>query len=171
MADVWRSAVCVITGANGYVGRRLAARLLTQTAVSRIVLFDVASPVRDPDPLPTDAAAKVRLLERCVKSPGDIRDPKHVAAAFAAAFAGGSDESKAKGRDLIVFHVASYGMSGKEQVADPKKVMAINVQGTQHIIDECQRHSGARRVLLVYTSTFNTVFGESDRVLRRCIGC
>ena len=152
-SELWRDAVCVITGANGYLGRRLAARLLTQTAVSRIVLFDVTCPVRDPHPLP--AQHQTELLARCVKVMGDIRQPKAVAAAFEAALAQADSKS-----DLVVFHVASYGMSGKEQVADPQKVMAINVQGTQHIIDECRRHSTTtRHVTLVYTSSFNTVFG------------
>lgn len=54
-----------------------------------------------------------------------------------------------------VFHIASYGMSGREQL-NQNLIEAVNVQGTDNILQACKR-SGVPR--LVYTSTFNVIFG------------
>lgn len=54
-----------------------------------------------------------------------------------------------------VFHVASYGMSGREQL-NRHLIEAVNVQGTQNVLKACVEHGVSR---LVYTSTFNVVFG------------
>lgn len=54
-----------------------------------------------------------------------------------------------------VFHIASYGMSGKEQL-NRHLIEAVNVQGTQNVLKACVEHGVSR---LVYTSTFNVVFG------------
>lgn len=54
-----------------------------------------------------------------------------------------------------VFHIASYGMSGREQL-NRQLIEAVNVQGTQNILKACVEHGVSR---LIYTSTFNVVFG------------
>uniref|UniRef100_A0A8C1XGK3 Short chain dehydrogenase/reductase family 42E, member 1 n=1 Tax=Cyprinus carpio TaxID=7962 RepID=A0A8C1XGK3_CYPCA len=54
-----------------------------------------------------------------------------------------------------VFHIASYGMSGREQL-DRKLIEEVNVQGTENILRACVAH---RVPLLVYMSTYNIVFG------------
>lgn len=54
-----------------------------------------------------------------------------------------------------VFHIASYGMSGREQL-NPRLIEDVNVRGTENILQACRR-AGAPR--LVYTSTYNVVFG------------
>ncbi|TNN68375.1 Short-chain dehydrogenase/reductase family 42E member 1 [Liparis tanakae] len=54
-----------------------------------------------------------------------------------------------------VFHIASYGMSGREQL-DRHLIEAVNVQGTENVLRACVEHGVSR---LVYTSTFNVVFG------------
>lgn len=54
-----------------------------------------------------------------------------------------------------VFHIASYGMSGREQL-NRKLIEEVNVQGTENIIQACVDLGVPR---LVYTSTFNVVFG------------
>lgn len=54
-----------------------------------------------------------------------------------------------------VFHIASYGMSGREQL-NRNLIEAVNVGGTDSIIQACRRRGVPR---LVYTSTFNVVFG------------
>uniref|UniRef100_A0A8C1GMD5 Short chain dehydrogenase/reductase family 42E, member 1 n=1 Tax=Cyprinus carpio TaxID=7962 RepID=A0A8C1GMD5_CYPCA len=54
-----------------------------------------------------------------------------------------------------VFHIASYGMSGREQL-DRKLIEEVNVQGTENILRACVAH---RVPLLVYTRTYNVVFG------------
>lgn len=59
-----------------------------------------------------------------------------------------------------VFHIASYGMSGREQL-NRNLIEAVNVEGTQNILKACVEH-GVHR--LVYTSTFNVVFGGQEIV-------
>lgn len=54
-----------------------------------------------------------------------------------------------------VFHIASYGMSGREQL-NRRLIEEVNVQGTQNVLKACVEHGVSR---LVYTSTFNVVFG------------
>lgn len=54
-----------------------------------------------------------------------------------------------------VFHIASYGMSGREQL-NPNLIEEVNVGGTDNILQACRQRGVPR---LVYTSTFNVVFG------------
>ncbi len=168
---------CLITGANGYFGRRLASTLLTETdanssslgeSIARIVLFDVSKPLRDPNPPVPDFAAALESGS-VVKVSGDIRNRSDVDSAFDALIAPLS--SGAVATDLIIFHAASFGMSGKEMVADPQKVRDINVRGTMHLLEAAGKFLSAdqkdnnnnsgftRTVRFVYTSTFNVVFG------------
>lgn len=77
---------------------------------------------------------------------GDVREYAHVERAVA-----GVD---------CVFHIASYGMSGREQL-NRHLIEAVNVQGTQNVLKACVEHGVSR---LVYTSTFNVVFGGQEIV-------
>jgi len=52
-----------------------------------------------------------------------------------------------------VFHVASFGLSGKTQL-DPVLTHEINVKGTENIIKACQEHGVEN---LIYTSSYNVV--------------
>ncbi|XP_052762771.1 short-chain dehydrogenase/reductase family 42E member 1-like [Mya arenaria] len=54
-----------------------------------------------------------------------------------------------------VYHMASYGMSGREQLDRPR-IEAVNIGGTSNVIAACIEKDVTR---LVYTSTYNTVFG------------
>lgn len=54
-----------------------------------------------------------------------------------------------------VFHIASYGMSGREQL-NRNLIEKVNVVGTDNILQACRRRQVPR---LVYTSTSNVVFG------------
>ena len=54
-----------------------------------------------------------------------------------------------------VFHLASYGMSGKEMV-HAGRADEVNIIGTSNVLDACHEH-GVRR--LVYVSTYKVVFG------------
>lgn len=54
-----------------------------------------------------------------------------------------------------VFHIASYGMSGREQL-NRNLIEEVNVGGTDNVLQACQRRGVPR---LVYTSTFNVIFG------------
>ncbi|XP_059461390.1 uncharacterized protein LOC132190417 [Corylus avellana] len=59
-----------------------------------------------------------------------------------------------------VFHLASYGMSGKEMLQFGR-VDEVNITGTCHVLDACLEH-GVKR--LVYVSTYNVVFGGKEIV-------
>jgi len=59
-----------------------------------------------------------------------------------------------------VFHLASYGMSGKEMLQSGC-VDQININGNCNILDVCHE-VGIRR--LVYVSTYNVVFGGKEIV-------
>lgn len=72
---------------------------------------------------------------------GDVRDFTQVVNAL-------------RGADCV-FHVASYGMSGREQL-NRKLIEEVNVRGTENVIQACVDLGVPR---LVYTSTFNVVFG------------
>lgn len=93
-----------------------------------MVLFDKILPKED-------------VPEDIVFVQGDIRDYTDVAKAVAGA--------------NCVFHIASYGMSGKEQL-NQHMIEEVNVRGTENILKACIELRVPR---LVYTSTFNVVFG------------
>jgi nucleoside-diphosphate-sugar epimerase len=59
-----------------------------------------------------------------------------------------------------VFHLASFGMSGKEMV-QTKRVEEVNIKGTCNIVDACHE-AGVK--MLVYVSTYNVVFGGQEIV-------
>ncbi|CAL8243307.1 unnamed protein product [Lota lota] len=117
---------CLITGGSGYFGYRLACSL--QAKGSAVVLFDV-TPVRGPLP------AGISFFQ------GDIREYPQVQRAVS-----GVD---------CVFHAASYGMSGREQL-NRRLIEQVNVQGTRNVLKACVEMGVPK---LVYTSTFNVVFG------------
>lgn len=59
-----------------------------------------------------------------------------------------------------VFHLASYGMSGKEML-QPGRTDAVNINGTCNVLEGCHEF-GVNR--LVYVSTYNVVFGGQEIV-------
>lgn len=116
----------LITGGCGYFGYRLATTL--QKKGVRVTLFDTAPPSQE-------------LPENVTFVQGDVRHYHQV--------------EKAVTNVDCVFHIASYGMSGREQL-NRQLIEAVNIQGTQNILEACTVHGVSR---LVYTSTFNVVFG------------
>lgn len=64
-----------------------------------------------------------------------------------------------RGADCV-FHLASFGMSGKEMLQFGR-VDEVNINGTCHILDACL-DLGIQR--LVYVSTYNVVFGGKEIV-------
>lgn len=64
-----------------------------------------------------------------------------------------------RGADCV-FHLASYGMSGKEMLQFGR-VDEVNINGTCHVLDACLEY-GIKR--LVYVSTYNVVFGGKEIV-------
>ncbi|XP_051953562.1 short-chain dehydrogenase/reductase family 42E member 1 [Xyrauchen texanus] len=116
----------LITGGGGYFGFRLACALLKNC--SKVVLFDIMPPNQE-------------LPEGIIFTRADIRDYMQV--------------EKAVQGVHCVFHSASYGMSGREQL-NRKLIKEVNIQGTENILRACVAHGVPR---LVYTSTYNVVFG------------
>ena len=62
-----------------------------------------------------------------------------------------------RGADCV-FHLASYGMSGKEMM-QLRRVDEVNINGTCHVLDACLEFGVER---LVYVSTANVVFGGKE---------
>ncbi|KAF6079358.1 short chain dehydrogenase/reductase family 42E, member 1 [Phyllostomus discolor] len=118
----------LITGGGGYFGFRLGCAL-NQKGV-HVILFDISTPAQT-------------IPEGIKFVRGDIRRPSDIERAF---------------QDVdvtCVFHIASYGMSGREQL-NQNLIAEVNVGGTDNILQAC-RERGVPK--LVYTSTFNVVFG------------
>lgn len=60
----------------------------------------------------------------------------------------------------IIFHTASYGMSGMEQMPTQWDLTEqVNITGTENVLKACQNH-GVRS--FVYTSSFNVVYGGQE---------
>ncbi|XP_026519491.1 short-chain dehydrogenase/reductase family 42E member 1-like [Terrapene carolina triunguis] len=116
----------LITGGGGYFGFRLGCALYKKGV--DVILFDVLKPVQA-------VPEGVKFIQ------GDVCCLSEVEKAL---------------RDVIcVFHIASYGMSGREQL-NRKLIEDVNVRGTENIIQACRK---AGVPSLVYTSTYNVVFG------------
>ncbi|KAI7802625.1 short-chain dehydrogenase/reductase family 42E member 1 [Triplophysa rosa] len=124
--EVDRKGIVLITGGGGYFGFRLACALFKNS--SKVVLFDVRPPSQE-------------LPEGIEFTKADIRDYTQV-------------ENAVRGVHCV-FHIASYGMSGREQLKH-KLIEEVNVQGTENVLRACVAHGVPR---LVYTSTYNVVFG------------
>ncbi|NXA45543.1 D42E1 reductase, partial [Nothocercus julius] len=116
----------LITGGGGYFGFRLGCAMYEKGV--DVILFDVVKP--------TQAVPEgVKFVQ------GDVRRLSEVEEAL---------------RDVIcVFHIASYGMSGREQL-NRKLIEDVNVKGTENVIQACKTMGVSS---LVYTSTYNVIFG------------
>ncbi|KAJ3600301.1 hypothetical protein NHX12_031286 [Muraenolepis orangiensis] len=135
------SGKVLVTGGGGYFGFRLGAELTSRGM--KVILLDVQKPLAD-------------LPDGAVFYEGDIRD--HV--------------SLYRACDGVecVFHTASYGMSGSEQLKK-ELVESINVSGTNNVINVCKERGVSR---LVYTSTINVAFTgqpieDGDEESRPCV--
>ncbi|KAL2762094.1 short-chain dehydrogenase/reductase family 42E member 1 [Daubentonia madagascariensis] len=118
----------LITGGSGYFGFRLGCAL-NQKGV-HVVLFDIKSPAET-------VPEGIKFVR------GDIRYLSEVEDTFQDA------------NITCVFHIASYGMSGREQL-NRNLIEEVNIGGTDNVLQACRRRGVPR---LVYTSTFNVIFG------------
>ncbi|PKU41450.1 short-chain dehydrogenase reductase family 42e member 1 [Limosa lapponica baueri] len=116
----------LITGGGGYFGFRLGCAIY-QKGVD-VILFDVVKPLQT-------VPEGIKFMQ------GDVCCLSELEEAL---------------RDVIcVFHIASYGMSGREQL-NRKLIEDVNVKGTENVIQAC-KSTGVSS--LVYTSTYNVIFG------------
>src|SRR5216684_2513468 len=120
----------VITGGCGFLGRRVAIRLLELGRVDELVLFDNAAPAL---PLPEDRRLKLVT--------GDIADRDTVTRLIAP----GTD---------AVFHLAAV-VSGEAE-ANTDLGYRVNLDGTRAVLDACRTLGTAPR--LVFTSSL-AVYG------------
>ncbi|KAJ0742152.1 putative 3-beta-hydroxysteroid-4-alpha-carboxylate 3-dehydrogenase (decarboxylating) [Helianthus annuus] len=126
----------VVTGGLGFVGSALCLELVRRGA--RLVrAFDLRSTSPWSDLLLTNGV-------HCLK--GDITNRKDVDKAL-------------RGVDCV-FHLASFGMSGKEML-QYGRVDDVNINGTCHVLEVCHEQ-GVKR--LVYASTANVVFAGNEIV-------
>ncbi|ROL54746.1 Short-chain dehydrogenase/reductase family 42E member 1 [Anabarilius grahami] len=128
----------LVTGGAGYFGFRLGRVLAGQGAT--VLLLDLHKPPWD-------------IPDGAVFQQIDIRDYDALYKICA-----GVD---------VIFHTASYGMSGPEQLRR-KQIESVNVGGTNNVINVCTERGISR---LVYTSTVNVAFagrpiedGDEDSV-------
>ncbi|KAL6460591.1 hypothetical protein MHYP_G00305570 [Metynnis hypsauchen] len=128
----------LVTGGAGFFGFRLGRALARQG--TSVILLDLHKPAWD-------------IPDGAVFLQGDVRDYDTLYKICA-------------GVDCI-FHTASYGMSGPEQLKK-EQVESVNVGGTNNVINVCCERGISR---LVYTSTVNVAFagrpiedGDEDSV-------
>jgi nucleoside-diphosphate-sugar epimerase len=137
----------VITGGAGFIGRRLAARLLErgslagadgkQAAIDELVLFDVAPPA---PAMPADKRLKIAT--------GDIADPATVKGLI--------DHGTGS-----VFHFAAV-VSGQAE-ADTDLGLKVNLDGTRVVLEACRALGSTPR--LVFTSSVAVYGGDLPPVI------
>lgn len=139
----------LVTGAAGFIGHRLSARLLD--AGAQVVGLDNLNDSYDP------AIKRWRLaqLERRAGfrfARADITDRSCLDAEFKHA------------RFAAVFHLAARA-GAPQSVARPGSYISANAIGTQHVLDACSAH-GVGKLVLASTSS---VYGASEHLpLREC---
>lgn len=135
----------VITGGAGFIGKKLAAALLSKDGIEvagakgkrleKLTLFDVV----EAEGLPDDP--------RLHKKAGDIADPNEV--------------QRLIGDDVdVVFHLAAIVSANAE--TDFDLGMAVNLDGTRHILEACRRLGSAPRV--VFASSVAVYGGDMPAI-------
>jgi dihydroflavonol-4-reductase len=99
----------LVTGASGFVGRRLVSRILDTRPQDKVAVFLLPA-----ETMPEEILDKVEVLR------GDLRQPDTVRAAI-------------RGRDLV-FHVAGFISYWK---LDAKIMEEVNVGGTRAVVEAC----------------------------------
>src|SRR5438067_13014977 len=126
----------VITGGCGFLGRRVALKLLAEDSplgpVDELVLFDSAPSAL---PLPED--------RRLVLLTGDIADRETVVSVIT------------RGTDAV-FHLAAIVSSQAE--ADPDLGYRVNLDGTRAVLDACRALGSTPK--LVFASSLAVYGGE-----------
>ncbi|RWR78303.1 short-chain dehydrogenase/reductase family 42E member 1 [Cinnamomum micranthum f. kanehirae] len=128
--------VFVVTGGAGFVGAALCLELIRR------------------------GAREVRSLDLRVSSPCSLLFKDAGVVSIQGDVSRKKDVEKALHGANCVFHLASYGMSGKEML-QVGRVDEVNICGTCNVLDACHEF-GVRR--LVYVSTYNVVYGGKEIV-------
>lgn len=133
----------VITGGAGFIGWRLARRVLeiaqltaadgSRQAVDEVILFDAVAP----HPPPSDLGSRARLVL------GDVEDARAIGAVI--------DRP-----ETSVFHLASVVSAGAEQDFD--LAMKVNLNGLLNVLNAARAHGAASKVIF---SSSIAVFGGS----------
>lgn len=129
----------LVTGGAGFIGSNLVDALVE--AGDQVTVLDNLS-TGNAASLDGAIARGARLIE------GDIREPRALEAAFAAA------------RPERVFHLAAQ-IDVRRSVEDPAHDALVNVVGTVNVLEAAHRH-GVQRV--VNTSTGGAIYGHADEI-------
>ncbi|KAI5062223.1 hypothetical protein GOP47_0022762 [Adiantum capillus-veneris] len=128
--------VFVVTGGLSSVGAALCLELVERGAQE----------VRSFDSRSSSPLLPALLRKRVVCITGDIKRKEETDKALCGA--------------NCVFHLASYGISGKEMLR-ARKIDEVNLTGTCNILDSCVKYGVER---LVFASSYNVVFGGQEIV-------
>jgi UDP-glucose 4-epimerase len=126
----WGATRVLVTGATGFIGRRLVRRLV---AAGAPVFAGVA---------PDEASERVAALpEQAHRLTFDLRDGTAVESALTQA------------APRLVFHLAALGVT--DPGVDPRLALAVNVGGALHVLEAMRKrasgHSDVERIVLVGT--------------------
>lgn len=126
----WTDRSVLVTGAAGFVGSWLCARLVDEGA-------DVVALVPDLDP--RSEFARAGLAQRVTVVPGVLEDPDVVSRAVV-------------GHEVdTVFHLGAQTIVGAAHI-DPVATFEANIRGTYLLLDACRRASGLVRRVVVASS-------------------
>jgi nucleoside-diphosphate-sugar epimerase len=132
----------LVTGATGFVGGALVARLRREQHVVRAVVRQPQQPHHPQDAQASARIARLRELGVTLVQ-ASLGDPNALSLA-------------AEGAE-VVYHCAGEG----SHRAEPKALSWINVAGTENVINAA-RHAGVRRV--VHLSCADATLGPRDRL-------
>lgn len=133
----WTGTRVLVTGAAGFIGRRLAARLLEAGAETRLFLRYSS--------LPAERLLPAELRENCAVHRGDIRDREALLKA-------------SRGVDSVFHLAALVGIPYSYEC--PAEVLSVNAGGTATVLDAA-RQTGVGRVVVTSTSE---VYGTAREV-------
>ncbi|XP_061444038.1 3 beta-hydroxysteroid dehydrogenase type 7 isoform X2 [Rhineura floridana] len=127
MGSSSRNQIYLVTGGCGFLGKHMVQMLLDEEpGLAEVRVLDL------------HLDESMRHLDRVTLIQGDISNLEHVMAAM-------------KGVHLVIHTASLVDVWGR---APPEKITAVNVQGTQNIIEACVTHGTQ---YLVYTSSMEVV--------------